>query len=273
MHYTSWFSHWGRLLVLILLSPAKLLDFKSRSHVSRTTQPQFLDQSAQLVATMREKTTSDLQSMMDVSTDVANLNVERFGAWTGRTTRRNGKQAILAFMGDVYRSFDAQSLSARALAYVQQHVRILSGLYGILRPLDLIEPYRLEMGLSVDSLKEGNLYKFWGNQITQAINEDLGDKQGQVVVNLASDEYSAAVDFSRLNARVVHPKFREWRSGGFKVVSFNAKRARGSMARFLIDQRVNSYRALTGFNRENYSFNRELSKRDRPMFTRMQAPA
>ena len=259
--------------MLILLSPAKLLDFKSRSHIARTTQPQFLDQSARLVATMREKTAGELRSMMGISTDVAELNVDRFSAWTGRTTRRNGKQAILAFMGDVYRSFDAQSLSARSLAYVQKHVRILSGLYGILRPLDLIEPYRLEMGLSVDSLKEGNLYKFWGNQITRTINEDLGDTQGQVVVNLASDEYSAAVDFSRLNARIVHPKFREWRRDGFKVVSFNAKRARGSMARFLIDQRVSSYRALTGFNRDNYSFNNELSKRDRPMFTRMQAPA
>lgn len=256
--------------MLILLSPAKLLDFKNSSHIARATQPEFLDQSSQLVATMRGRTSDDLQQMMGVSKDVADLNVTRFENWTGKTTKRNGKQAILAFMGDVYRSFDAQSLSARCHAFVQKHVRILSGLYGILRPLDLIEPYRLEMGLSIDALAEGNLYDFWGDRITDVINRDLGDKSGQLVVNLASEEYSAAVDFSRLNARVVHPKFREWRRDGFKVVSFNAKRARGSMARFLIDGRVNSYRGLTRFNRDNYSLNQSLSKRDRPMFTRME---
>lgn len=258
--------------MLILLSPAKLLDFKSASKVSRSTQPQFLDASASLVAHMRKKSASDLQALMGVSAEVAELNVDRFEAWTGRTTRRNGKQAILAFMGDVYRAFDANSLDARSLAYVQKHVRILSGLYGLLRPLDLIEPYRLEMGLSLDSARQGDLYKFWRNQITTAINADLGGKQGQIVVNLASDEYSAAVDFSQLSARVVHPKFREWRSGGYRVVSFNAKRARGHMARFLIDERVNSYRGLTRFNRENYALNPELSMRDRPMFTRTRAP-
>ena len=258
--------------MLILLSPAKLLDFRTRSKVSRTTQPQFLDASASLVAHMRGKSASELQKLMGVSSEVAELNVDRFETWTGRTTRRNGKQAILAFMGDVYRAFDANSLDARSLAYVQKHVRILSGLYGLLRPLDLIEPYRLEMGLSLDSIRQGNLYNFWGNQITAAINADLGNKKGQIVVNLASDEYSTAVDFSQLQARIVHPKFREWRNGGYRVVSFNAKRARGSMARFLIDQRINSYRGLTRFDRDNYSLNIELSMRDRPMFTRMHAP-
>lgn len=257
--------------MLILLSPAKLLDFKNRSNIARTTQPRFLDQSSQLVAMMRERTSDDLQQMMGVSKEIADLNVTRFENWTGKTTKRNGKQAILAFMGDVYKSFDAQSLSARSLAYVQKHVRILSGLYGVLRPLDLIEPYRLEMGLSIEALQEGNLYDFWGDRITEVISRELGDKTGQIVVNLASDEYSAAVDFSQLNARVVHPKFREWRRDGFKVVSFNAKRARGSMARFLIDGRVNSYRGLTRFDLDNYSFNQDLSQRDRPMFTRMEA--
>ncbi len=258
--------------MLILLSPAKLLDFRTGSKVSRATQPQFLDASASLVAHMRGKSASELQELMGISAEAAELNFDRFEAWTGRTTRRNGKQAILAFMGDVYRAFDAKSLDARSLAYVHTHVRILSGLYGLLRPLDLIEPYRLEMGLSLDSIEQGNLYSFWGNQITAAINADLGGKQGQIVVNLASDEYSAAVDFSQLDARVVHPKFREWRHGGYRVVSFNAKRARGSMARFLIDQRINSYRGITRFNRDNYSLNTELSMRDRPMFTRMHAP-
>ena len=258
--------------MLILLSPAKLLDFKTGSKVSRTTQPQFLHASSNLVAHMRQKSAGELRNLMGVSAEVAELNAERFEAWTGRTTKRNGKQAILAFMGDVYRAFDAASLDARDLAYVQKHVRILSGLYGILRPLDLIEPYRLEMGLALDSMKDGNLYNFWGNQITEAIGAELGDKKGQIVVNLASEEYAAAVDFSQMNARVVHPKFREWRGGGYRVVSFNAKRARGHMARFLIDERINSYRGLTRFNRENYSFNTELSMRDRPMFTRMQPP-
>ena len=259
--------------MLILLSPAKLLDFKSRSSVTRSTQPDFLEQSSQLVKTMRERSESELQDMMGVSADIARLNVERFAAWSGKTTRRNGKQAILAFMGDVYRSFDAQSLSGHALAYVQKHVRILSGLYGVLKPLDLIEPYRLEMGLSIDSLEDGTLYNFWGNSITEAVNRDLGDKAGRILVNLASDEYSAAVDFSQVNARVVQPKFREWRRDGYKVVSFNAKRARGSMARFLIDERVKSYRGITRFDRDNYSFNAELSQRDRPMFTRIEAPS
>lgn len=258
--------------MLILLSPAKLLDFRTGSKVSRRTQPRFLDASASLVSHMREKSADELRELMGVSTDVAELNVDRFEAWTGKATRRNAKQAILAFMGDVYRAFDAQSLDARSLSYVHKHLRILSGLYGILRPLDLIEPYRLEMGLSLKSIAQGNLYNFWGNRITEAINADLGDKQGQIVVNLASEEYAAAVDFSQLNARVVHPKFREWRNGSYRVVSFNAKRARGHMARFLIDERINTYRGLTRFNCENYSLNPELSMRDRPMFTRMHPP-
>ena len=254
--------------MLILLSPAKLLDFKERSQVTRTTQPQFLESSQALVEHMREKSASDLRELMGISEDVAQLNVNRFGTWTGKTTRRNGKQAILAFMGDVYRAFDAKSLDARSLAYVQKHVRILSGLYGILRPLDLIEPYRLEMGLSLDWLKEGNLHSYWSDRVTSVIEDEIGDRQNEIVVNLASNEYSAAVDFSRLNARVVHPSFREWRRGAYRSVSFNAKRARGHMARYLIDERVKNYRGITRFNLEGYSLNTDFSLRDRPMFTR-----
>ncbi len=269
--------------MLILLSPAKRLDFETGHRVARATQPRFLDASTRLVEHMREKSANDLRKLMGISEAVARLNVERFEAWSGQVTKANGKQAILAFMGDVYRAFDAPSLDARSLAYVQNHVRILSGLYGLLRPLDLIEPYRLEMGVSLgvqeralasnspnspNSISESNLYKFWGSRITDAIAADLGDKSGQMVVNLASDEYAGAVDFSRLNARVVHPKFREWRKGAYQFVSFNAKRARGHMARFLIDERVNSYRALTQFRGDNYAFNAALSMRYRPMFTR-----
>ena len=258
--------------MLILLSPAKSLDFKSPSVVKRTSQPRFLDASESLVEHMRTKQTEELQALMGVSRDVASLNVERFDAWTGQTTRRNGKQALLAFMGDVYRAFDAQSLDGRGLAYAQRNLRILSGLYGLLRPLDLIEPYRLEMGLSLPTLEAGNLYKFWGSRITHALQEEIGGKKGQIVVNLASEEYAGAIDFSKLAARVVHPKFREWRRGAYRVVSFNAKRARGHMARFLIDNRVGSYRGLLAFNQENYVLNEELSMRDRPMFTRVEPP-
>lgn len=259
--------------MLILLSPAKLLDFKTPSPVPRTSQPRFLESSQELVEHMRGKPADELQTLMGVSSDVAELNVDRFESWTGRTTRRNGKQAILAFMGDVYRAFDAQSLDGRGLAYAQRNLRILSGLYGLLRPLDLIEPYRLEMGLSLPTLEAGNLYKFWGNRITELLTGEVGDKKGQIVVNLASEEYAGAVDFSQLDARVVHPKFREWRRGAYRVVSFNAKRARGHMARYLIDNRVNSYRGLLKFSRENYVLNEELSMRDRPMFTRTEFQA
>ena len=258
--------------MLILLSPAKLLDFNTPSTVARTSQPRFLEASEQLARHMRGKSADELRELMGVSRDVAELNAERFDAWTGRTTRRNGKQALLAFVGDVYRAFDAKSLDGRDLAYAQRNLRILSGLYGLLRPLDLIEPYRLEMGLSLPTLDAGNLYKFWGNRITQALGEEIGDKKGQIVVNLASEEYAGAIDFSKLNARVVHPKFREWRRGAYRVVSFNAKRARGHMARFLIDGRVNSYRGLLEFNRDRYVLNEALSMRDRPMFTRADAP-
>ena len=254
--------------MLILLSPAKSLDFQSPNRTVRTSQPRFLDASEELVRHMRGKDADALKRLMGVSSDIAELNAERFETWTGRTTRRNGRQAILAFMGDVYRAFDAQSLDGRSLAYAQRSLRILSGLYGLLRPLDLIEPYRLEMGLSLPSLDAGNLYQFWGSRITDALQDEAGSKKGQIVVNLASDEYANAVDFSKLNARVVHPKFREWRRGAYRVVSFNAKRARGHMARFLIDGRVNSYRGLLQFDRDNYVLNESLSMRDRPMFTR-----
>nr|WP_315226148.1 peroxide stress protein YaaA [uncultured Albidiferax sp.] len=258
--------------MLFLLSPAKALDFEplaaGQPQVPHT-QPLFTAQSDQLIAMLREKTPQDIAELMHLSDALSALNVARYQAWSPKFTAKNSKQAVLAFNGDVYGGLNAATLPADALAWTQEHLCILSGLYGVLRPLDWMQPYRLEMGTRLANPQGATLYKFWGTQISDYLNQRLRNDATPVVVNLASQEYFKAVDRKALKARVVECVFEELRSNGqYKVISFMAKRARGLMARFAAEQRLSLPGQLQGFNLEGYGFDAATSEPDRLVFRR-----
>lgn len=208
---------------------------------------------------------------MDISDSLAALNAARYQAWSTRFTERNARQAVLAFDGDVYGGLDARSLDAADLGWAQDHLRILSGLYGVLRPLDWMQPYRLEMGTALPVGEARNLYQYWGGEIAAHLNRELAADRTPVVVNLASQEYFKAVDRKVLKARVVECVFEEWKGGGWKIVSFFAKRARGLMARHVIRQRVQTPRGLESFDLEGYAFDAAASEPERLVFRRKMA--
>lgn len=257
--------------MLLLLSPAKSLDYETPAHVSTHTLPVFADRAAELIGVLREKSTAEVAELMDLSDALASLNTARYAAWQRRFTSRNSKQAALAFDGDVYGGLDARSLSADDLEWAQQHVAILSGLYGVLRPLDWMQPYRLEMGTRLANARGKDLYRYWGDTIAQHLNERLAAEKSRVVVNLASEEYFKAVDLKALDARVVHCVFEEWKGGRYKVVSFFAKRARGLMARYGVLKRAKTPKALERFNLEGYALDAAASEPDRLVFRRRQS--
>ena len=254
--------------MLFLLSPAKSLDYDTPWERVTPTQPQFVSRSAELIDLLRHKTPADLSQLMGISDALASLNVARFQAWSRKFTPNNAKPAVLAFNGDVYEGLDANSLKPAQLDWAQQHVAILSGLYGVLRPLDLMQPYRLEMGTALANAKGANLYKFWGPDIAEHLNQRLSTDPTPIVVNLASQEYFKSVDRKVLKARVIECVFEEGRAGKFKVISFMAKRARGLMARYAITKQVKTPAALEKFNLEGYAFNPEASEPDRLVFRR-----
>ncbi|HEU4620668.1 MAG TPA: peroxide stress protein YaaA [Burkholderiaceae bacterium] len=246
--------------MLILLSPAKTLDFDTPAVTDHATTPDFIAEAKQLIGELRQRDEKAIAELMDLSDALARLNVERYAAWKPKHDARNSKQAVLAFNGDVYEGLNASELSATELEWAQQHVRILSGLYGVLKPLDRIQPYRLEMGTRLPTALGKNLYAFWGDKIARALNADLGTRKGKsrVVVNCASDEYFKAVSVDQLNAPVIQPVFEDWK-GAWKVVSFHAKRARGLMARYAIDHRVSDPERLKAFDVEGYVFDESAS--------------
>ena len=254
--------------MLFLLSPAKSLDYDTPWDGVTPTQPQFVESSAQLVELLRHKTPADLSSLMGISDALASLNVARFQAWSRQFTPQNAKPAVLAFNGDVYEGLDAPSLQPKQLDWAQHHIAILSGLYGVLRPLDLMQPYRLEMGTTLANPKGPNLYKFWGSAIAEHLNQRMAAHQSPIIVNLASQEYFKSVDRKVLQARVIECVFEEGRAGQFKVISFMAKRARGLMARYAITQKVKTPAALEKFNLEGYAFSPQASQPDRLVFRR-----
>jgi cytoplasmic iron level regulating protein YaaA (DUF328/UPF0246 family) len=258
--------------MLFLLSPAKSLDYESPVGDVPHSQAQFVRQSAELIEVLRRQSPQQIAELMSLSDALAGLNVARYQAWRPRFTARNSKQAVLAFNGDVYGGLNAATLSAEDLAWSQDHVCILSGLYGVLRPLDWIQPYRLEMGTRLVTPKGSNLYQFWGSQITDYLNQRARRDVSPVVVNLASQEYFKAVDRKVLQARVVECVFQEYRAGQFKVISFMAKRARGLMARFAVEHRVVTPRQLEGFDAEGYVFDAAVSRTDHLVFRRRQSP-
>ena len=254
--------------MLILISPAKTLDYQSPLATTRFTQPELLDYSQQLINTARQLSAPQIRSLMGISDKLADLNATRFHDWQPDFTPENARQAILAFKGDVYTGLQAETFSEADFDFAQQHLRMLSGLYGVLRPLDLMQPYRLEMGIRLENAKGKDLYHFWGDVITHKLNEALAAQGDEIVVNLASDEYFRAVKPQKLNARIIKLIFLDEKNSKFKVISFYAKKARGLMSRYIIEQRLTKPEQLREFNSEGYFFDEEASSPDELVFKR-----
>lgn len=254
--------------MLFTLSPAKTLDFATPVPSDTATLPRFTAQSAELIAVLREQNAAQIGSLMHLSAALAELNVARYQQWSPQFTPQNSKPAVHAFMGDVYEGLHAASLSEAELAWAQDHLRILSGLYGVLRPLDLMQPYRLEMGTRLATAKGKNLYQFWGRQIAEYLNERAQAQKAPVLVNLASEEYFKSVDRKALLPRVVSCVFEERKGAGYKVISFAAKRARGLMVRYAVEHGVERVEQLKGFDAEGYAYVPAASEPDRLVFRR-----
>ena len=259
---------------MFLLSPAKSLDYETPVGATHPdlphTLPHFAAQAAELIEVLRPYSPQQIAELMDLSDALSVLNVARYEAWRPKFTAKNAKQAVLAFNGDVYEGLDAKTLNAKQLDWAQDHVCILSGLYGVLRPLDWMQPYRLEMGTSLKNPKGNNLYKFWGSQIAEYLNEHLAKDKRPVIINLASQEYFKSVDRKTLQARVVECVFEDYKGGKYKVISFNAKRARGLMARWAITHKASQPEDLLAFDSEGYAFDKTASEADRLVFRRKQ---
>jgi hypothetical protein len=253
--------------MLTVISPAKNLDFDTQAHTQIHSQPEFLDQSQLLIDELKPLTVVDVASLMKLSDKLAALNVARFNDWQTPFSLDNAKQAALAFNGDVYTGLDANSLDDAGLEFAQTHLRILSGLYGILKPLDLMQPYRLEMGTKFANQRGKDLYAFWGSTLRETLEADPAMADG-VLINLASNEYFKAVEAKKLNARVITPVFKDWKNGQYKMISFYAKKARGLMTRYMIDNQINEPDSLKGFDYEGYRYSEEMSKADDWVFIR-----
>ncbi len=254
--------------MLAVISPAKNLDFDTPPHLEAYTQPKLLAEAECLMETCRQLTPADLASLMKLSDKLAGLNAARFAQWHTPFTPDNAKQAVLAFNGDVYTGLEATSLSPAQLAHAQSHLAILSGLYGLLRPLDLIQPYRLEMGTKLANTRGKDLYAFWGSIITEALNERLAEQGDNVLINLASNEYFKAVQKRALEGRVITPVFKDAKNGQYKIISFYAKKARGMMARFILEQQPKSPKDLQAFDYGGYRFSEADSSEDTLVFLR-----
>ena len=254
--------------MLTVLSPAKTLDYETPPRTRKATQPQFLQLAAELVEDARRMSPEDIQSLMGVSENIAALNHARFMNWHPDFSPDNAKQAVLAFKGDVYTGLEAESLDAKALTFAQKHLRILSGLYGLLRPLDLMQPYRLEMGLKFANRGGSNLYEFWGEQITEAVADALKKSGSPVLVNLASNEYFKSIKPALLDAQVVTPVFKDLKNGQYKMISFFAKKARGVMARYIVEQQLNEPEAIKSFTGAGYYYSAKDSSDKQWVFLR-----
>ena len=258
----------GVSAMLFLLSPAKSLDYESVPTTDKHTLPVFTDEAEALIEVLRPYSPAQIASLMDLSDALSQLNVARYAAWRPKFTAANSKQAILAFNGDVYEGLDAASLKAADLDWAQGHIRMLSGLYGVLRPLDWMQPYRLEMGTKLPNPRGKDLYAWWGDVLAEHLNRELAEQGDDVIINLASQEYFKSVKRKALKARVVECVFEDWKSGAWKIISFHAKRARGLMARHAILSRAQKVEDLRGFCSEGYAIDEEASTVDRLVFRR-----
>jgi len=256
--------------MLVLISPAKTLDYETPLSCNSHSLPQFIPQASELVQILRDYGPDDLARLMKISDKLAGLNVARFAQWQPEFDPANARQALLAFKGDVYTGLDAASLNDEELDYAQQHLRILSGLYGILRPLDLMQPYRLEMGTRLANAKGNNLYDFWGDSITTHLNQYMRQQQQSTLLNLASNEYFKAVKPGLLQANLVNVDFKDRKNGQYKIISFHAKKARGLMTRYVIQNRINSVAQLQSFALAGYRFSSAESSANQLVFLRDQ---
>ena len=254
--------------MLIVISPAKTLDYETLPTTARHSVPDFVADSAELVERMREFTPPDIEQLMHISPKLADLNFGRFLNWSKEVSTENAKQALLAFKGDVYTGMQAETFSEQDLDFAQQHLRILSGLYGVLKPLDLMQPYRLEMGTRVDNPRGNNLYEFWGDKPAEALNAQMQSVNTDVLVNLASNEYFKAVNQNAFNGEIVTPVFKDFKNGKYKVISFFAKKARGLMAAWMIQNRITDKSELPNFDVAGYQYNEAASSGNDLVFLR-----
>ena len=254
--------------MLLLISPAKTLDFDTIAPTPEFSQADFLKQSKQLISELRALTPQNISTLMNISDKLGELNAERFAKWKTPFKTTNAKQALFAFQGDVYTGMQANTFSDDDIEFAQQHLRILSGLYGLLRPLDLIQAYRLEMGTGFSNSRGKNLYEFWGESITKTINKQLKELQSSIVINLASNEYFSAVKPKSLNAKIITPVFQDRKNEHYKVISFFAKKARGMMSSYIIKNRITHPEALKNFTVGGYRFNPDMSSQDELVFIR-----
>jgi cytoplasmic iron level regulating protein YaaA (DUF328/UPF0246 family) len=254
--------------MLIVLSPAKSLDYKTPIKVKTPTLPEFVSESAKLIADLKKLAPQDLSKLMGLSDQLAVLNVGRYRDWSKKFTEANSKPAIYAFDGDVYDGFDVKTLDAKTVAFAQEHIRILSGLYGALRPLDLMQAYRLEMGTSFKNPRGKDLYAFWGSRVTDSLKKVLEKDKKPALLNLASEEYFKVLQPKDLGCPVISPVFQDGKDGKYKIISFYAKRARGLMARYVVENRISDPADLKGFNLDGYRYYAAESKPDKPVFRR-----
>ncbi len=254
--------------MIILLSPAKTLDFETPPRTKKVTTPAFLEESGKLVDSLKKYKPKRLGKLMSISDDLAQLNVERYNSWETPFPEGAARPSIQAFRGDVYLGLDADTMSLTDIKRAQKHIRILSGLYGVLKPLDMMLPYRLEMGTSLKTRKGKNLYEFWGTRITDSLNEELQTFDAPLMVNLASNEYFKAVKKPLLKAPLIEPVFKDQKESGYKVIGFFAKKARGAMARYLVENKVSGADELLDFNALGYKYSKKESSEGRPVFLR-----
>jgi len=254
--------------MLLVVSPAKKLDYEPQNKTTVHTMPDYLKDSSQLIKRLRDFSSLDISELMDVSTKIADLNFDRYSTWTPNFNVKNAKQSILAFKGDVYTGMDALSFDSTDFKFAQKHLRILSGLYGLLRPLDLMQAYRLEMGSKLSTTRGKNLYEFWDTTITEGLNKQLNTIKSDVLINLASNEYFKSVKKHHLNANIITPMFKDYKNGDYKMIGIYAKKARGLLSRYIIKNKITDPQEIKNFNSEGYLYNKKLSTDSNWVFTR-----
>ncbi|WCD79453.1 peroxide stress protein YaaA [Pseudomonas sp. TUM22785] len=254
--------------MLLVISPAKTLDYETPPVTPRHTQPQHLDHAQELIQQLRTLAPNEIAELMHLSDKLAGLNAARYGSWHPEFTPANAKQALLAFKGDVYTGLDAESFAEADFDFAQRHLRMLSGLYGLLRPLDLMQPYRLEMGTKLANARGKDLYAFWGERISGWLNAALAEQGDDILLNLASNEYFSSVKRKALNARIIDTEFKDLKNGQYKIISFYAKKARGLMARYVIKERLTDPQGLKDFDYQGYRYSAEASSADKLVFLR-----
>lgn len=254
--------------MLIVVSPAKTLDYTTPPKIKKFTIPDYLDDSAELIHRMRELSSLDISELMKVSTKIADLNFDRFEVWNKKFTEKNAKQAVLAFKGDVYTGLDAESFTTKDFSFAQKHFRMLSGLYGLLRPLDLMQAYRLEMGTRLSNERGKNLYEFWGDTVTEGLNAQLKAVKSKYLINLASNEYFKVVKPKVLEGEIITPAFKELKNGEYKMIGVYAKKARGLLSRYIIQNQLSDIEDIKSFDLEGYKFNKKVSQGNNWVFTR-----